>query len=35
LQFAAQELNADDGSGLDDLLVPADGGEAVGATERG
>ena len=35
LQFAAQKLDVDDRSGLNDLLVPADRGEAVGAAERG
>ncbi len=35
LKVAAQKLDADDGSGLNDLFVAADGGESVGAAEGG
>ena len=34
LQFAAEKLHVDDRAGLDDLFVPADRREAVGAAER-
>ena len=34
LQVAAEKLNVDEGARLDDLLVPADRREAVGAAER-
>ena len=35
LQFAAEKLDVDDRPGLNDLFMPADRGEAVGAAERG
>ncbi len=35
LQIAAEKLDVDDRAGLDDLLMPVDGGEAVGAAEGG
>src|SRR6185436_14790756 len=35
LQLAAEQLHVDDRAGFDNLVVPRDGGEAVGAAERG